>query len=67
MAGKDGLIIDVRENPGGRITDHLLTALTQPMHSITVPRGGGPGYPLDRKVYVSWTSVRSPPGNENLI
>lgn len=53
-AGKDGLIIDVRENPGGSITDHLLTALTQPMHAITVPRGGGPGYPLDRKVYVSW-------------
>lgn len=53
-AGKDGLIIDVRENPGGSITDHLLTALTQPVHAITVPRGGGPGYPLDRKVYVSW-------------
>ena len=53
-AGKDGLIIDVRENPGGSITDHLLTALTQPNHAITVPRGGGPGYPLDRKVYISW-------------
>ena len=39
-AGRDGLVIDVRENPGGSITDHLLTALTQPMHSITVPRGG---------------------------
>jgi tricorn protease len=53
-SGKDGLIIDVRENPGGSITDHLLTALTQPNHAITVPRGGGPGYPLDRKVYISW-------------
>ena len=53
-AGKDGLVIDVRENPGGSITDHLLTALTQPNHAITVPRGGGPGYPLDRKVYISW-------------
>jgi tricorn protease len=53
-AGKDGLVIDVRENPGGSITDHLLTALTQPVHAITVPRGGGPGYPLDRKVYISW-------------
>ncbi|MFW6170578.1 MAG: PDZ domain-containing protein, partial [Planctomycetota bacterium] len=28
--GKDGLIIDVRENGGGSTTDHLLTALTQP-------------------------------------
>ena len=53
-AGKDGLVIDVRENPGGSITDHLLTALTQPVHAITVPRGGNPGYPLDRKVYISW-------------
>lgn len=53
-AGRDGLIIDVRENPGGSITDHLLTALTQPVHAITVPRGGGPGYPQDRKVYISW-------------
>ena len=53
-AGRDGLVIDVRENPGGSIADHLLTALTQPMHAITVPRGGGPGYPMDRKIYVSW-------------
>ena len=22
--------------------------------TITVPRGGNPGYPLDRKVYISW-------------
>ncbi len=53
-ADRDGLVVDVRENPGGSITDHLLTALTQPVHAITVPRGGGPGYPMDRKVYVSW-------------
>ena len=53
-AGKDGLIIDVRENGGGSTTDHLLTALTQPKHAITVPRGGGPGYPHDRTVYASW-------------
>ena len=53
-AGKDGLVIDVRENPGGSIADHLLTALSQPVHAITVPRNGGPGYPLDRKIYISW-------------
>lgn len=40
-AGKDGLVIDLRENPGGSTTDHLLTALTQPVHATTVPRGGG--------------------------
>jgi tricorn protease len=53
-AGKDGLVIDVRENPGGSTTDHLLTALTQPTHAITIPRGGGPGYPQDRVVYATW-------------
>lgn len=53
-AGKDGLVIDVRENPGGSTADHLLTALTQPVHAITVPRGGGPGYPHDRKIYETW-------------
>ena len=53
-AGKDGIVIDVRENGGGFTTDHLLTILTQPRHAITVPRGGGRGYPQDRKVYASW-------------
>ena len=43
--GKDGLIIDVRDNGGGFTTDHLLTCLTQPRHAITVPRGGGPRLP----------------------
>jgi tricorn protease len=53
--GKDGLIIDVRENGGGSTADHLLTALTQPVHALTVPRGGTEvGYPVDRKIYASW-------------
>lgn len=53
-SGKRGLVIDVRENGGGSTTDHLLTMLTQPRHAITVPRGGKPGYPQDRKIYASW-------------
>ncbi len=53
-SGKDGLVIDVRYNGGGSTTDILLTALTQPNHAITVGRGGGPGYPQDRKVYATW-------------
>lgn len=53
-AGREGLIIDLRENGGGSTTDHLLTALTQPVHAITVPRGGTAGYPQDRKVYATW-------------
>ena len=52
---KDGLIIDVRENGGGSTADHLLTALTQPVHAIAIPRGSTtPGYPQDRKIYASW-------------
>ena len=54
-AGKKGLVIDVRNNGGGFTTDHLLTILCQPVHAITVPRGGGPGYPEDRRVYATWS------------
>jgi tricorn protease len=53
--GRDGLVIDVRDNGGGSTTDLLLTALTQPRHAITVPRGGGQGYPHDRAVFAYWT------------
>ena len=53
-AGKDGLLIDVRKNGGGSTADHLLTALTQPRHAVTVPRGGTPGYPQDRTIYAVW-------------
>lgn len=53
-AGKDGLIIDVRDNGGGFTADHLLTVLTQPQHAYTIPRNGEMGYPQDRHVYASW-------------
>jgi tricorn protease len=53
--GKEGLVIDVRDNGGGSTTDHLLTSLTQPKHAITVPRGGGTGYPHDRMIYATWS------------
>ncbi len=52
--GKEGLVIDVRDNGGGSTTDHLLTVLCQPRHAITVPRRGGRGYPQDRRVYSTW-------------
>ncbi len=52
--GKEGLIIDVRNNGGGNTADRLLTALCQPVHAVTVPRGGKPGYPRDRIVYARW-------------
>jgi tricorn protease len=49
------LIIDVRDNGGGSTADHLLTALTQPRHAITIPRGGKEGYPHDRMIYATWS------------
>lgn len=38
--GKDGLVIDVRNNNGGFISDHLLSILCHPGHAVTVPRDG---------------------------
>ena len=64
-AGKDGILIDVRENGGGSTTDHLLTILTQPRHAVTVPRGGGRGYPHDRKIYASWNKPVAVLCNQN--
>lgn len=52
--GKEGLIIDVRDNGGGSTADHLLTSLTQPRHAFTIPRNGGVGYPADRMIYARW-------------
>ena len=45
----------MRENGGGFTADHLLTCLFQPVHAVTVPRGGGVGYPQDRMVYARWS------------
>ena len=53
--GRNGLVIDVRDNGGGSTADHLLTALTQPRHATTIPRGGKEGYPHDRMIYATWT------------
>ncbi|MDE0961069.1 MAG: S41 family peptidase [Planctomycetota bacterium] len=53
--GKEGLIIDVRENGGGWTTDLLLAALTRTPHAYTIPRAGIRGYPNDRLVTPSWT------------
>jgi C-terminal processing protease CtpA/Prc len=44
--GKDGLVIDVRSNPGGFVADRLLDILCPPVHATTIPRGGIESYPL---------------------
>jgi len=50
--GKDGLIIDVRNNGGGWTTDRLLASIMVQPHSYTIPRGADPNdvghYPQDR-------------------
>ncbi len=53
--GCEGLVIDVRDNGGGFTADHLLTVLTPAEHAFTIPRGGGVGYPQDRRVYAIWS------------
>lgn len=53
-AGKDGLVIDVRNNGGGSITDQLLAMLQVKRHAVTYPRDGGPGYPQGRLPLYSW-------------
>lgn len=56
--GKQGLLIDVRNNGGGWTTDYLLAMLSVRRHAWTVPRGADPGikaYPQDRLPLPAWT------------
>ncbi len=59
--GKEGLVIDVRDNGGGFTTDILLASLTAPAHAYTVPRGADPAsvpadaYPRDRRLIYGWS------------
>jgi len=50
--GKEGLLIDVRNNGGGWTTDRLLASIMVQPHAYTVPRGAGEvrknAYPQDR-------------------
>ena len=50
----EGLILDLRDNAGGRVADELLAIFCQPVHTFTIPRGGERGYPVDRRVSPSW-------------
>jgi len=49
-----GLVLDLRDNAGGRVADELLALFCQPVHTFTIPRGGPRGYPTDRRVSSSW-------------
>ena len=69
--GKEGLIIDVRDNGGGSTADILLASLTAPRHATTIPRGADPAtvppdaYPRDRRLIYAWTRPISVLINEN--
>ena len=49
-----GIILDLRDNTGGREADRMLGLFCQPEHSFTVPRDGPSGYPLDRRPSPAW-------------
>lgn len=56
--GRQGLLIDVRNNGGGWTCDHLMAILTVRRHAWTLPRDGDPsarGYPADRLPLAAWT------------
>ena len=54
--GKDGLVIDVRNNGGGWTTDYLLNMLMIRDHAYTIPRDGKRGYPqTERRPLYAWT------------
>ncbi len=61
----DGLVLDLRDNVGGRVADQLLGLFCQPVHTFTVPRGGERGYPTDRRVSPSWDGPMVVLCNEN--
>lgn len=69
--GKDGLLIDVRDNGGGWTTDILLSSLTAPRHAYTVPRGANPddvpqdAYPRDRRLIYGYSRPIAVLCNEN--
>lgn len=49
-----GMILDFRDNGGGREADRMLSLFCQPRHSFTLPRGGPRGYPQARRVNPAW-------------
>jgi tricorn protease len=53
--GKDGLVIDVRNNGGGWTADWVLAVLNVRRHAYTASRGGEPGYPQGRLIFYAWT------------
>jgi tricorn protease len=62
--GREGLIIDVRNNGGGWTTDMLFTILSVRPHAWTRSRGGGKGYPQGRRPFYGWSKPATALCNE---
>lgn len=62
--GRDGLIIDVRNNGGGFTADWVLQVLMVQRHAFTMARAGERGYPQDRLVFYAWTKPATMMCNE---
>lgn len=52
--GKEGMVIDVRNNSGGLTADHLLMILNRNLHAYTIPRGGDVSYPRGYLAFTAW-------------
>lgn len=75
--GKDGLLVDVRNNGGGSTADRLLASLMYPRHAYTIPRGMQEsvdagranmqrgGYPQDRLYIQRYSLPTNMLANEN--
>lgn len=67
--GKEGLIIDVRDNGGGWTTDRLLASIMTERHAYTVPRGADPertnSYPINRLFIARYNLPMNALCNEN--
>ncbi len=53
----EALILDLRNNDGGREADRMLAMFCQPEHAFTVSRDGPTGYPVDRQSSPSWNQA----------
>jgi tricorn protease len=53
-AGGGPLVLDLRDNGGGREADRMLAMFHPLAHSFTIPRDGPRGYPMERRGFPVW-------------